>query len=135
MQVMTSTAASAATQTETETAKTSASTLDYNAFLGLLIAELKNQDPTKPMDSAQYIAQLASFSNVEQSVKANAKLDSLISAQQLSQERTAEDVDRLFAVEEHGRDALPRRYFDAGIRRHRSSSRVRNGLFAASDRS
>lgn len=85
MQVMTSTAASAATQAQTETAKTSASTLDYNAFLGLLIAELKNQDPTKPMDSAQYIAQLASFSNVEQSVKANAKLDSLISAQQLSQ--------------------------------------------------
>ena len=37
-------------------------TLDYNAFLQLLIAQMKNQDPTKPMDSAQYMAQLASFS-------------------------------------------------------------------------
>jgi flagellar basal-body rod modification protein FlgD len=60
-------------------------TLDYSAFLKLLIAELKNQDPTKPMDSAQYIGQLASFSNVEQSVKLNTKLDSLITSQSLSQ--------------------------------------------------
>ncbi len=63
----------------------STGTLDYSAFLQLLIAELKNQDPTKPMDSAQYIAQLAGFSNVEQSVKLNTKLDSLITSQALSQ--------------------------------------------------
>ena len=36
--------------------------LDYNAFLQLLIAQMKNQDPTKPTDPAQFIAQLASFS-------------------------------------------------------------------------
>lgn len=63
----------------------STGTLDYSAFLRLLIAELKNQDPTKPIDSAQYIGQLASFSNVEQSIKLNAKLDTLIAAQQLGQ--------------------------------------------------
>lgn len=72
--------ASAGTQESTKTG-----TLDYNAFLQLLIAQLKNQDPTKPMDSAQYIAQLASFSNVEQSIKLNSKLDTLITSQALNQ--------------------------------------------------
>jgi flagellar basal-body rod modification protein FlgD len=61
------------------------STLDYSAFLRLLIAEMKNQDPTKPMDSAQFVAQLASFSGVEQAVKTNAKLDALMSAFALTQ--------------------------------------------------
>lgn len=59
--------------------------LDYNSFLTLLVAELKNQDPTDPKDSAQYIAQLATFSNVEQGIKQNAKLDQLITSLALSQ--------------------------------------------------
>ena|SRR6476660_2880154 len=73
-----------ATPTPTPSAPQSA-TLDYSAFLQLLIAEMKNQDPTKPMDSAQYVAQLASFSGVEQAVKTNAKLDSLMSTMALTQ--------------------------------------------------
>jgi flagellar basal-body rod modification protein FlgD len=64
---------------------TSPSTLDYSAFLRLLIAEMKNQDPTKPMDSAQFVAQLASFSGVEQAVKTNAKLDAMMGAFALTQ--------------------------------------------------
>ena len=59
--------------------------LDYNSFLTLLIAQLKNQDPTEPQDSAEYIAQLATFSNVEQSVKMNAKFDQLMTSFALSQ--------------------------------------------------
>jgi flagellar basal-body rod modification protein FlgD len=66
-----------------------AMTLDYSAFLRLLIAQIKNQDPTKPTDTAQQIAQLASFSNVEQAIKMNAKLDSLMTSFALSQ---ADDV-------------------------------------------
>jgi flagellar basal-body rod modification protein FlgD len=62
-----------------------AATVDYNAFLKLLVAQLENQDPTNPTDSAQFMAQLASFSNVEQSIKANAKLDSLITSLALTQ--------------------------------------------------
>ncbi len=61
------------------------STLDYDAFLKLLVTQLKNQDPTKPMDSTEYIAQLATFSNVEQSISANKKLDELILQTQISQ--------------------------------------------------
>jgi flagellar basal-body rod modification protein FlgD len=56
------------------------STLDYNSFLKLLIAQMENQDPTKPMDSTEFVAQLASFSNVEQGIKTNSKLDSLMTA-------------------------------------------------------
>ncbi|MDO9382622.1 MAG: flagellar hook assembly protein FlgD [Hyphomicrobiaceae bacterium] len=63
----------------------SANSLDYNAFLQLLLAQMKNQDPTEPMDSTAYMGQLASFSNVEQGMKMNTKLDSLMSAFYLNQ--------------------------------------------------
>jgi flagellar basal-body rod modification protein FlgD len=38
--------------------------LDQNAFLKLMIAQLKNQDPTKPQDTTQFMSQLAQFSQV-----------------------------------------------------------------------
>jgi flagellar basal-body rod modification protein FlgD len=81
----TSSTASPTAQAAASQASSTAKTLGYDAFLQLLIAELKNQDPTKPMDSAQYIGQLASFSNVEQSVKTNAKLDALMTSINLAQ--------------------------------------------------
>jgi flagellar basal-body rod modification protein FlgD len=56
------------------TEATSKTAVDYQSFLRLLVAEMKNQDPTNPMDSTQYVAQLASFSQVEQSVQINSKL-------------------------------------------------------------
>lgn len=56
-------------------------TVDYNEFLHLLVAELQNQDPTKPADPTQYMSQLASFSAVEQQVQTNSTLDSLLAAQ------------------------------------------------------
>ena len=62
-----------------------AATVDYDAFLKLLVAQLKNQDPTKPMDSSEFMAQLASFSNVEQGIKTNTKLDQLLISQALNQ--------------------------------------------------
>jgi flagellar basal-body rod modification protein FlgD len=58
--------------------------MDYNAFLKLLIAQLKYQDPTKPTESTQFVAQLATFSQVEQSIGTNTKLDSLITSQAMS---------------------------------------------------
>jgi flagellar basal-body rod modification protein FlgD len=67
------------------TASRSSPSLDYDAFLRLLIAEMKNQDPTNPIDSSQYVAQLATFSGVEQAVKTNAKLDTMLTAFALSQ--------------------------------------------------
>ncbi|MFN4125320.1 flagellar hook assembly protein FlgD [Pannonibacter indicus] len=52
--------------------------LDYNAFLQLMMAQMKNQDPTEPVDSTQQLAQLASFSQVEQSIKMNTKLETML---------------------------------------------------------
>lgn len=63
----------------------SPSTVDYQSFLKLLIAEMKNQDPTKPMDATQQVAQLATFSAVEQAVQTNKKLDSLLTTSALQQ--------------------------------------------------
>jgi flagellar basal-body rod modification protein FlgD len=73
------------TSPPTTTSDAAAATVDYNGFLQLLIAQMKNQDPTKPMDSAQFMAQLASFSNVEQGIKMNSKLDSMMTSMALSQ--------------------------------------------------
>lgn len=44
---------------------------DFSMFLKLLLAQVKNQDPTEPMDSTEYVAQLASFSAVEQQTQTN----------------------------------------------------------------
>jgi flagellar basal-body rod modification protein FlgD len=42
-----------------------ANTLGKDAFLKLLVAQLRYQDPTKPADSAQFMAQTAQFTQVE----------------------------------------------------------------------
>lgn len=83
MQVVNTTIPAENVRQTTTTQKTD--TLGYDAFLQLLIAQMKNQDPTEPLDASQYLSQLASFSNVEQSVKTNAKLDALLSSFTFSQ--------------------------------------------------
>ncbi|MEQ1718278.1 MAG: flagellar hook assembly protein FlgD [Hyphomicrobium sp.] len=60
-------------------------TLDYDAFLKLLVTQMQNQDPLNPMDSTEYMSQLASFSNVEQGLKMNSKLDQLLVLSNLAQ--------------------------------------------------
>jgi flagellar basal-body rod modification protein FlgD len=72
------------TTSTSATSTASASSLDYSAFLKLFIAQLKNQDPTQPMDSSQFVAQLATFSQVEQAYSTNSKLDSLLTSNSLS---------------------------------------------------
>lgn len=69
----------------TTTATKSATTVDYESFLRLLVTQMKNQDPTAPMDSTDYVAQLATFSQVEQTVQTNNKLDSLLQMSLLGQ--------------------------------------------------
>jgi flagellar basal-body rod modification protein FlgD len=44
-------------------------------FMKLLVAQLANQDPLNPLDSANFSAQLAQFSSLEQLTQINAKLD------------------------------------------------------------
>jgi len=59
--------------------------VNYDSFLQLLIAQLKNQDPTAPVDASEQLAQLASFSQVEQTIQTNQKLDSLLTGISLTQ--------------------------------------------------
>lgn len=40
--------------------------LDKDAFLQLLVAEMSNQDPLEPSSNTEYVAQLATFSQVEE---------------------------------------------------------------------
>lgn len=65
-----------------ETAK---ATANFDAFLQLLVTQLKNQDPLKPMDPTQTVTQLATFASVEQSIQANARLATLSTQSNLSQ--------------------------------------------------
>jgi len=48
-----------------------------DAFLKLLVAQLKHQDPLKPQDDAAFVAQLAQFSSLEQTMGINDRLDML----------------------------------------------------------
>jgi flagellar basal-body rod modification protein FlgD len=61
------------------TDKNSAS-LNYDSFLKLLIAQMKNQDPTEPMDASEQMSQLASFSQVEQTIKTLLQAEALTKA-------------------------------------------------------
>lgn len=81
----TDTTSTNSTGSTSSTTSTSKNTVDYNTFLQLLIAEMKNQDPTNPMDTSQYMSQFAQLSSVEQAMQTNTKLDSLLSSQSLSQ--------------------------------------------------
>lgn len=78
---MTVSAVSAATETGQSTAARAAKeqlTVDYDAFLQLMMAQMQNQDPTDPVDSSEQLAQLASFSQVEQSIETNSKLETML---------------------------------------------------------
>ena len=64
--------------------------LGQDAFLKLLVAQLQNQDPTKPQDNGEFIAQLATFSSLEKLTEISTKLDTLgqmLAAQQTPGER------------------------------------------------
>ncbi len=51
--------------------QTSKISSDFDTFLRMLTVQMQNQDPLKPIDSADYAVQLATFSGVEQQVRTN----------------------------------------------------------------
>ncbi len=77
---MTVSPTTAAAQSVTSTAATASTTLsgNFNTFLTLLTAQLKNQDPTSPLDTNQFTQQLVQYSTVEQQINTNANLTTLI---------------------------------------------------------
>lgn len=59
--------------------------LGQDAFLQLLLAQLKNQDPFKPMEDRDFVAQLAQLNSLNQLTEMNATLTQLSSSQTLAQ--------------------------------------------------
>jgi flagellar basal-body rod modification protein FlgD len=60
-----------ASQQIASTISNATSQIGTNQFLQLLVAQLQNQDPLNPMDNQQFVAQLATFSSLEQLVSIN----------------------------------------------------------------
>ena len=58
---------------------------NFTTFLQLLTTQLKNQDPMSPMDTNQFTQQLVQFAQVEQQMKSNSQLTTLVALQQSSQ--------------------------------------------------
>lgn len=54
-------------------------------FLRILVAQLNNQDPLKPMDNQEFVTQLAQFTSLQQTQEMNDKLSSLLSLQAATQ--------------------------------------------------
>ena len=58
---------------------------NFQTFLTLLTTQLQNQNPLEPLDTNQFTQQLVQFASVEQQLKTNEQLTSLVSLQQTAQ--------------------------------------------------
>lgn len=56
----------------------------FDTFLTILTEQLRHQDPLEPLDANEFTAQLVQFTEVEQSIAGNNKLDALIQLQQIN---------------------------------------------------
>ena len=77
----TSSASGSASTTSGQNALTSLSG-NFQDFLGMLMTQLKNQDPSSPMDTNSFTQELVEFSSVEQQINTNTSLTQLISLTQ-----------------------------------------------------
>jgi flagellar basal-body rod modification protein FlgD len=50
------------------TTKSSSTVMGKDAFLQLLVAQIKNQNPMNPADGVEFLSQLAQFSQLEQTM-------------------------------------------------------------------
>jgi len=68
------------TTVDTGSADSSAAMLsdNFDTFLTILTAQIQNQDPLEPMDSGEFTSQLVQFSGVEQQIRSNKQLETLI---------------------------------------------------------
>ncbi|GAB5455947.1 MAG: flagellar hook capping FlgD N-terminal domain-containing protein [Henriciella sp.] len=78
---VTTTGSTTSTNTASAAAAASENTTNFNedfdTFLQLLTAQIRNQDPLEPTDSTQFVEQLATFSSLEQQVETNTTLSDI----------------------------------------------------------
>ena len=84
----TNTTSTSSTGSSSKSSLGEAAGLGKDDFMTLLIAQLKNQDPMKPMEDKEFITQLAQFSSLEATEKLNTQLDELLGSQSLVQAAT-----------------------------------------------
>ncbi len=68
-----------------EPASGSANALGQEEFMKILLTQLTYQDPLKPLDNQQFIAQLAQFTSLEQTRQLNTRVESLLSIESVTQ--------------------------------------------------
>jgi flagellar basal-body rod modification protein FlgD len=83
--------ATATDKTSTTTGSTSSTGLadNFQTFLTLLTTQLQNQNPLDPLDTNQFTQQLVQFAQVEQQLKSNDQLSTLVSLQKTAQSTAA----------------------------------------------
>lgn len=67
--------------TSATAAANAATQIGIQDFLRILVAQLGNQDPLKPMDNQEFVTQLAQFTSLQQTQEMNDKLGALLAAQ------------------------------------------------------
>ncbi|MFC0474729.1 flagellar hook assembly protein FlgD [Robertmurraya beringensis] len=70
---------------QTTQRSTGSDTLGKDDFLKILMTQLQNQDPLNPMQDKDFIAQMATFTSLEQMTNMNKSITSLVSAQEQNQ--------------------------------------------------
>lgn len=99
---MTTSSVSGTGTTTTQSALTGSTSIaqTYDQFLKLLTTQLKNQDPLNPTDTAQFTQQLVGFSQVEQQMATNSKLDSLVTSFKMNEALSATNyIDKNVEIE------------------------------------
>jgi flagellar basal-body rod modification protein FlgD len=64
--------------------------VDKNDFLKLLVAQLEHQDPLSPIKNEAFIAQLATFSSLEQLIAIKQGIEKLVDATEILGHETAD---------------------------------------------
>jgi flagellar basal-body rod modification protein FlgD len=86
---ITSTVQAATTATPASAVSQKTLVSNFDTFLQLLTTQLKNQNPLDPLDTNQFTQQLVQFAQVEQQIRQNQQLETLISIEKTAQATTA----------------------------------------------
>ena len=83
--------ASSSSSSSSSLSSTTGATLagNFQTFLTLLTTQLQNQNPLDPLDTNQFTQQLVQFAQVEQQMKSNDQLQTLVTLQQSAQATAA----------------------------------------------
>jgi len=74
-----------ASSSSSSSGKTSGIADNFQTFLTLLTTQLQNQNPLDPLDTNQFTQQLVQFAGIEQQLKSNTQLESLVKLQTTAQ--------------------------------------------------